>query len=337
MTPGAVVRETLWAAPLLAFLGTLALGPAAIPVLRRLGLGQPVREHGPARHQAKAGTPTMGGVIFLIPLAVAVLAAGRWPAAVAALGAAAGFGFLGFLDDALKVAARRPGGLAAARWLAGGSGLRARWKLLGQVAVGLGLAAAALELGRGTVVAIPFGGGAWDLGPLYAPFATLVVIATANAVNLTDGLDGLAAGTALVAFVAVGVVALVRGPGGAEVFAFAAAAALAGFLPYNRHPARVWMGDTGSMALGAGLAAVAVLSGAELVLPMLGGVFVAEALSVIIQVLSFRLTGRRVLLMSPLHHHFELRGLSESQIVRRFWAWSAAFAALGLVGARTLK
>lgn len=323
MTPAA--WEGLWAAPLVAFLGALALGPLLIPWLRRLKLGQPVRDQGPARHRAKAGTPTMGGVIFLVPLTAAVLSAGRSPEAAVALAAALGFGFLGLLDDAVKVIARRA------------LGLRARWKLLGQVAVGLGLAAAAGALGRGTAVALPFGGGQWELGALYAPFVILVTIATANAVNITDGLDGLAGGTALVAFVALGAVALSRGPAGVAVFAFSAAAALAGFLPYNRHPARVIMGDTGSMALGAGLAAAAVLTGTELVLPLLGGIFVVEALSVIVQVTSFRLTGRRMLLMSPLHHHFELRGLSEPQIVRRFWFWSAVFAALGLWGARTLR
>ena len=313
---------------------TLALGPVAIPLLRRLKLGQSIRNDGPARHFSKAGTPTMGGVIILGGLAAAVLVTGRGVIdALVVLGVALGFGLIGFLDDFIKVALKRS------------LGLRAREKLLGQLLLAALLGALApVILERGTVVTVPFAalvtGNAVELDPgpwLYILFSTVVVVGAANAVNLTDGLDGLASGVtiaAAAAFIPIGLLA--DRPGVALAMAALVGGCL-GFLFYNRHPARVFMGDTGSLALGGALGAAAVLTGGELALPVIGGVFVLETLSVILQVFSFQVFGRRILRMSPLHHHFELAGWSETGVVRAFWLGALLFAALGLTGFITGK
>ncbi|HEY8393953.1 MAG TPA: phospho-N-acetylmuramoyl-pentapeptide-transferase [Thermaerobacter sp.] len=299
----------------------LLLGPLVIPVLERLRIGQAVREDGPARHKVKAGTPTMGGILFLVP---ALLVTG-WlapPTGYVALiaGVTLAYGVLGFVDDYLKVALRRS------------LGLRARSKLLGQLAAAaLMVYLAQTWLGRGTAVWVPFGGGWWDLGPWYFPLAVLVIVASSNAVNMTDGLDGLAAGATIIALPVFFYAAALSGRYDLAVFIVSLVAALAGFLWFNLHPARVFMGDTGSLALGAALGGLAVLTGTELVLPLAGMLFVLETLSVIVQVASFRLTGRRVLRMSPLHHHFELSGWSESQVVYRFWAAALGFALVGFL------
>lgn len=308
---------------------TAALGPLAIPMLRRLKFGQHVRDDGPARHLQKTGTPTMGGVMFL----VAIAAAGLWLAhsskeGLLVLGVTMGFGLVGFLDDFIKVVLKRS------------LGLRAREKLLGQLLISALLAVLAVStLGRGTDIVLPFsgffipGGISWDLSPwLYFTFAVLVVVGTANAVNLTDGLDGLAAGVTTVVAAAVLLIALVVEKNGVAVIMAAVIGGCLGFLIYNRHPARVFMGDTGSLALGGALAAAAVVTRSELFLFLIGGIYVLEALSVIIQVISFKTLGRRVFRMSPLHHHFELGGWSENRVVGTFWAASVVFALIGLAG-----
>jgi len=199
-------------------------------------------------------------------------------------------------------------------------GLKARQKLLAQFFLGIGLWYMAIYvLNRGTVVTLPSANLSWDLGWFYLPFAVLVVVATSNAVNLTDGLDGLAAGLAAVSFGAMAWLSYLRGSQDLTLAALTLAGASAGFLFYNRHPARIFMGDTGSLGLGAGLAALAILTRTELLLPVLGLVFVLEALSVIIQVAVFQTTGKRLFRMSPLHHHFELGGWSEWRVVLSFW------------------
>ncbi len=288
-----------------AFLIALALGPVVIPALRRLKFGQSIREEGPQRHLAKAGTPTMGGVLILVALTIpAVIFAGKSAEVWLALFVTLGHGLIGFLDDYIKVVLKR------------NLGLKAREKILGQIIMAVALAyIATAYFGRGTDLWIPFLGANVDFGPLYYILIFLVLIGTTNAVNLTDGLDGLAAGTTTIAAAAYAVIAL----------------AALGFLRYNAHPAKVFMGDTGSLALGGALAAVAVLTKTELLLVIVGGVFVLEALSVIIQVISFKSTGKRIFRMSPIHHHFELGGWSETKVVTVFWLAGAVFAALGLI------
>ena len=304
-----------------AFLIALALGPVVIPALRRLKFGQSIREEGPQRHLAKAGTPTMGGVLILVALTIpAVIFAGKSAEVWLALFVTLGHGLIGFLDDYIKVVLKR------------NLGLKAREKILGQIIMAVALAyIATTYFGRGTDLWIPFLGANVDFGPLYYILIFLVLIGTTNAVNLTDGLDGLAAGTTTIAAAAYAVIALVFGNQPLAVFCLALAGAALGFLRYNAHPAKVFMGDTGSLALGGALAAVAVLTKTELLLVIVGGVFVLEALSVIIQVISFKSTGKRIFRMSPIHHHFELGGWSETKVVTVFWLAGAVFAALGLI------
>lgn len=304
-----------------AFLIALALGPLLIPVLRRLKFGQSIREEGPQRHLAKAGTPTMGGVLILVALTVpALIFAGKSAEVWLALFVTLGHGLIGFLDDYIKVVLKR------------NLGLKAREKILGQIIMAVALAyIATTYFGRGTDLWIPFLGANIDFGPLYYILIFLVLIGTTNAVNLTDGLDGLAAGTTTIAAAAYAVIALAFGKEPLAAFCLALAGAALGFLRYNAHPAKVFMGDTGSLALGGALAAVAVLTKTELLLVIVGGVFVIEALSVIIQVISFKSTGKRVFRMSPIHHHFELGGWPETKVVAVFWLAGAVFAALGLI------
>lgn len=320
-----------------ALFGTLLLGRLVIPLLDRLRFGQWVRADGPARHLKKTGTPTMGGVIFLTGITASVLLvvwlAGRQPLlglqeGLTVLGVILAFGLIGFVDDFVKVALKRP------------LGLRAREKLGVQVLISILLAVVAVfVLGRGTDLVIPFsgmvrdGGIAFDYGWWFFLIVCIfVVVGTANAVNLTDGLDGLAAGSVAIATCALTFLALAMDKTWVAVVMAATAGGCAGFLAYNRHPARVFMGDTGSLALGGGLAAAAVVTRSELFLAMIGGIFVAETLSVILQVLSFQLFGRRIFRMSPLHHHFELAGWSEVRVVNVFWTVQAFLALLGLLG-----
>ena len=304
---------------LCAFGVVVLLSPIAIPLLHRLKFGQVVREEGPAAHKAKTGTPTMGGLLILAGICVAVpVIHATAPAAWLMLFVTLACGALGFVDDYIKVVLKR------------NLGLRAKEKLLGQILI------AALfswiitrYLGRGTELWIPGLNVTWDLGFLFHVLVFFIIVGTTNAVNLTDGLDGLAAGTTAVA---AGIYAAVswklEQADVAGFFTIVAGAAL-GFLVFNRHPARIFMGDTGSLALGGALAAGAVLTGTELLLPVIGAVFVAEAMSVILQVASFKTTGRRIFRMSPLHHHFELGGWPETRVVRMFWA---AGIIAGLVG-----
>ena len=299
---------------------TIILGPPIIAVLRRLKAGQTVRSDGPRQHLSKSGTPTMGGIMFLIGLTIAALIIKRdSPLLLSAIILTWGFALIGFVDDSLKVVFHRP------------LGLLARQKLGGQILLSLVAGVAAMQwLGRGSIVAVPLLDWQWDLGWFYPFLAALVLVSAANAVNLTDGLDGLAAGTCFWVALAYALIALVSGQAEMVVFAMALAGGCLGFLAYNIHPAKVFMGDTGSLALGAALGFLAIITRTELLFPLLGGVFVIEALSVIIQVISFRLTGRRVFRMSPLHHHFELAGWSEGKVVVLFWGLTIMLAAGGL-------
>ncbi|RKO67457.1 phospho-N-acetylmuramoyl-pentapeptide-transferase [Desulfofundulus salinus] len=308
---------------------TLLLGPLTIPLLRRLKFGQSIRDDGPATHLSKGGTPTMGGIMFLAGTTVAGFwLAHRFPEGLLVLGVTLGFGLIGFLDDYIKVALKRS------------LGLRAREKLFGQVILSVLLALLAVStFGRGTDLVIPFsgffvpGGLTLELGTWgFLLFAVLVVVGTANAVNLTDGLDGLAAGVTVPVAAALVLIALLMDQLGVAIIMAALMGGCLGFLVYNHHPARIFMGDTGSLALGGALGAAAVLTRSELFLLVIGGVYVLEALSVIIQVISFQLFGRRVFRMSPLHHHFELGGWSEQRVVYTFWGVTLVLALLGLAG-----
>lgn len=299
---------------------TIILGPAIIAILRRLKAGQTVRSDGPRRHINKTGTPTMGGVLFLIGITVAaVVMEPASPLMLSALILTWSFALIGFADDSLKVIFHRP------------LGLMARQKLSGQILMGLVAGVAAmLWLGRGSIIQVPATGWQWDLGWYYPVLAAFLLVCTTNAVNLTDGLDGLAAGTTLWVALAYGLIAVAGGQREMAIFAMALAGGCLGFLVYNLHPAKVFMGDTGSLALGAAVGFLAIMTGTELLLPILGGVYVIEALSVILQVISFRLTGRRIFRMSPLHHHFELAGWPESRVVTLFWGLTVLLAAGGL-------
>ncbi|MFO7171666.1 MAG: phospho-N-acetylmuramoyl-pentapeptide-transferase [Bacillota bacterium] len=318
-------------AALISFLLALVTGWWVIPLLRRLKAGQTIRSDGPRHHLTKAGTPTMGGIIFALPAAVAALAltpregGGRdLVPMLVALGTALGHGAVGFADDYIKVVFRRP------------LGLRAREKLFFQTFLALALAWAAVRLlGLGTWVWVPFVNRTFDLGVLYYPFVLFLVLATGNAVNLTDGVDGLLGGAAVIVFTFYTYLAAVQGQLGLAVLSAGVAAGCLGFLRYNAHPARVFMGDTGSLFLGGVLAALAVLTKTEFLLPLSGLLFVLETLSVILQVLAFRLTGRRIFRMSPLHHHFELGGWSENEVVYRFWLVALAGVLLALWGLGT--
>ncbi len=310
---------SLAGAAALAAVLVLAAGPFVIPELHKLKFGQSIREEGPKSHQAKSGTPTMGGImiiaaITLATLAAAPLTAGVWLALFVMLGHFA----LGFLDDYIKVVKKR------------NLGLKARQKLLGQIVIAVVVIFFAQhELGIATTVWLPLVHAELDIGLFYYPLVLFVLVGTSNAVNLTDGLDGLAAGTVMVAALAYMAVALAFSATGLAVFAAAIAGASCAFLRFNHHPARVFMGDTGSLALGGAVAALGILTHTEILLAVIGIVFVAEALSVIIQVISFKTTGKRVFLMSPIHHHFELKGWQETRVVYTFWLVGAVFAALG--------
>ncbi len=291
-----------------------AAGPHAVRWLAARGQRQQIREDAPGRHRNKAGTPTMGGVLIIAGIAAAALVvAGAHPLVRFGLAALGAFGGIGLLDDLVAIRRGRNLGLRARERLAlqGIAGLILGWYATGQSHLG-------------TQIVLP-GAGSLDLGAIgYTIIAALLFVGFADAVNLTDGLDGLAAGLVSVAalgFVAIAAVSLLPP---VAVFAIAVTGAAAGFLTVNAHPARLFMGDVGSNALGAALAALAIMTKAELALFVIGGVFVAEAASVILQVAYFKATGgRRIFRMSPLHHHFELVGWSETTIVRRFyWAGS---------------
>ena len=328
------------AAAVTAVVLSVVFGPRFIRALRRLSIGQNIRDVGPERHQVKAGTPTMGGLLILFAVVIPTLLWANlknpyvWLAALATLA----FGAIGFMDDFLKV--RRGQNL----------GLSARAKLLLQVVVAVGAGVAVLSLPLSyefeATVALPFFKRAvYDLGIFYVPFVTVVLVGSSNAVNLTDGLDGLAIGATLIAAATYAIFTYVagnsvvagylqvpyqRGVGEVAVFCAALVGASLGFLWFNAHPAEVIMGDVGSLAIGGAIGMVAVLSKQEVLLLLVGGLFVVEALSVIVQVASFKLTGRRVLRMAPLHHHFELSGWAEPKIIVRFWILALVFALLSL-------
>ncbi|MDE0747130.1 MAG: phospho-N-acetylmuramoyl-pentapeptide-transferase [Porticoccaceae bacterium] len=318
-------------------------GPAVIRKLNQLQMGQVIRSDGPQTHLSKAGTPTMGGALILLAIFVSTLLwadlGNRYVWVV--LGTTFFFGLVGWVDDYRKVVEKDPRGLPA------------RWKYFWQSVFGLG---AALVLYYGaqtpaeTELIVPFFKNiALTMGPFYILFTYLVIVGTSNAVNLTDGLDGLAILPAVLVGGALGVIAYLTGnyqfanylhipfiSGAGELLIVAAALCGAGlgFLWFNTYPAMVFMGDIGALALGAALGVMAVIVRQEIVLAIMGGVFVIETVSVILQVASFKLTGKRIFRMAPLHHHYELKGWPEPRVIVRFWIITVV---LVLVGLATLK
>lgn len=311
----------------LAFVLSALLVPAFIPMLRRMKFGQSIREEGPQSHMAKTGTPTMGGIAYLLAILVSVVAASMYAEVLTAeiwvlLLVLIGFGLIGFLDDFIKVAFKRNLGLTSLQ------------KLIGQIVIAIIAFFLLRTLGFDTNIGIPFTSWEIDLSVIYVLFLIFWLVGFSNAVNLTDGLDGLVAGTASIAFAAFGWIAIQQDQLGVALFTFAVAGALLGFLIFNKFPAKVFMGDTGSLALGGALAMVSVLLKQELLLLLIGLVFVIETLSVILQVGSFKIRKKRIFKMSPIHHHFELSGWSEWKVVLVFWfvALMAALIAIGLGG-----
>ncbi len=291
-----------------AFVLALVAGPIFIPVLTRMKFGQTVRDDGPQSHLKKTGTPTMGGIIIVIPAALVALAFSKDRDMLLVLITTALFGVIGFIDDYLKIKNKRS------------LGLRAYQKIIAQLLVSVFMAFVTSGISQvGTEVLIPFTGRFIDLGVLYIPFTVLVLISTVNCVNLTDGLDGLAGGTTVVVLGFFSVIALAASHVGLLVFTGAMIGALLGFLRFNSHPAQVFMGDTGSLALGGAIATLAVITKLPFFILIIGIIYVLEGLSVIIQVAYFRLTGgKRFFKMAPLHHHFELSGWAESKVVSVF-------------------
>jgi phospho-N-acetylmuramoyl-pentapeptide-transferase len=294
---------------LLAFFIALILGPVFIPLLHRLKFGQNIREEGPKSHQKKAGTPTMGGLIFIISSFIAMAILIRRPSdeAMIALYAFIAFGIIGALDDGLKIIHKNNLGLRAAE----------KMILLLIVSGVLGFYAAT-NSNIGTTILVPFVQKSFDLGKWYVPFIVIYFAGTTNAVNLTDGLDGLATSVTLLVMTFFALVSFGLGHYTLSIFCGVIAGSLLGFLRYNAFPAQVFMGDTGSLALGGAVATVAMILKLPLLIVIVGGIYVVEALSVILQVASFKLTKKRIFKMSPIHHHFELSGWHETKIVSIF-------------------
>ena len=296
-----------------AFAVTMLVTARMIPLLRKKQFGQFIREEGPEAHLSKAGTPTMGGIAVMAGVTAAMIISMFMPGSeftpkLAILLSMFAFGAIGFIDDYNKIAKKQ------------NEGLTPKQKLLLQVLFGLALAVF-MMLKEGTMVLIPFARVTVDMGWLYIPFVVFIEVAMANAVNLTDGLDGLASGTSSIVACTFAIAGMITVPG-SEPMAVAGQAvfgALIGFLLYNHYPAQIFLGDTGSMAIGGVLSAMAIVGHMEWLLPVAGLIYVIEALSVIIQVTYFKKTGgKRVFRMAPIHHHFELGGWHETKVVRVF-------------------
>ncbi|MDN7241340.1 phospho-N-acetylmuramoyl-pentapeptide-transferase [Planococcus sp. N028] len=291
---------------------TVLLMPLFIPLLKRMKFGQSIREEGPQSHMKKTGTPTMGGLVFLIAIIVTTLVVALITDLLTSeimilLLVLFGFGLIGFLDDFIKVVLKRNLGLTSLQ------------KLVAQIVIAIVSFFLLNSINFDTALNIPFTSISIELSGLYVLFLIFWLVGFSNAVNLTDGLDGLVAGTASIAFAAFGVLAVFQDQMGVALFTFTVAGALIGFLIFNKYPAKVFMGDTGSLALGGALAVVSILLKQEFLLLIIGLVFVLETLSVILQVGSFKLRKKRIFKMSPIHHHFELSGWSEWKVVTVFW------------------
>lgn len=287
---------------------SLILGKILIPVLKRLHAGQSIREEGPKSHMVKSGTPTIGGLIFLFSAIITTLLTGNFKVSVfMILFSTLAFGAVGFIDDYIKVVMKR------------NLGLRAYQKLFLQILTAVILIIYQYNSKHmGTDLYIPFLKDYRSIGVFYIPFIIFVIVGTVNSVNLTDGLDGLSTSVTIICLLFFNVVAVKFQRYEIAAFSLALAGALIGFLFFNKYPAKVFMGDTGSLALGGAISAIALLLNVPLILPIAGGIYFIETLSVIIQVVSFKTRGKRVFLMSPLHHHFEQKGWHEKKVVAVF-------------------
>ncbi|MDD2189444.1 MAG: phospho-N-acetylmuramoyl-pentapeptide-transferase [Eubacteriales bacterium] len=305
----------------IAFIITIIATPLLIMILKRNKAGQSIREDGPQTHMVKSGTPTMGGLAIVGAVLITCLTAGDVNTdMMIIIMAFVGYGILGFLDDFVKVSLKR------------NLGLTAKQKIVLQTLIAAGLAFYQSRVSvYGTTVFIPIISEYVDFGIWYVPFAAFVVVAMVNSVNLTDGLDGLASGVTLIVALFLALAGSEYGFTTTPVFCSAMAGACFGFLMFNRYPAKVFMGDTGSMALGGGIAAAAILMNIELVIPLAGGVYVVEALSVILQVASYKTRKKRIFKMAPLHHHFELNGWKETRVVAVFWIATFVLCSISLL------
>ena len=307
------------AALLIGFIVAALLGPIFIPVLIKLKFGQSIREIGPKWHEKKSGTPTMGGIIFMVALAISAAVLYKFMDLKSALVlfCAFGFGIVGFLDDFIKVVLKR------------NLGLRAWQKLALQIIVSVVFVLIGLDKGiLSVVIKIPFTDIVWNMGWVYIPFAIFVLLAVVNGVNLTDGIDGLATSVTIVVMLFFAVVISAMNIVSVSLICYALVGALLGFLLYNKNPAKVFMGDTGSLMLGGMVGALSLVTGNPLILILVGIIYFIETLSVIMQVTSFKLTGKRIFKMSPIHHHFEMCGWNEKKIDLLFTLVTVAFCVL---------
>ncbi|MGG4045463.1 MULTISPECIES: phospho-N-acetylmuramoyl-pentapeptide-transferase [Paenibacillus] len=302
------------------FILAVIAAPLLIPLLRRMKFGQQVRDDGPQTHLKKAGTPTMGGIVIILAFTLAflkfsVINTDFYVLLVATLG----FGLIGFLDDYIKIVFKRS------------LGLTAKQKLILQLLFAAIMCYLLIKNGHSTAISVPGTSWAFDWGGwFYYPFIVIMMMAVTNAVNFTDGVDGLLSGVSAIAFAAFAIVAMQATSLSAAVCAAAMIGAVLGFLVFNAHPAKVFMGDTGSLGIGGAIGGIAIVTKTELLFIVIGGVFVIEMLSVVLQVASFKTRGKRIFKMSPIHHHFELTGWSEWRVVMTFWAVGIVLAGLGL-------
>lgn len=293
---------------ILSILIVVVLGPIVIPKLREMKFGQTIRTEGPQSHLAKNGTPTMGGVMIIASILITTLIFGGVNFFTSmALVSTLGFGLVGFLDDYIKVVKKRS------------LGLTPKQKIFGQVSLAVLIPLVqVLFKPEMTKLIIPFLNTTLDLGILYIPFMAFVIIGTVNAVNLTDGLDGLSSSITVIVSIFFMAISMMTGITEVGIFSTSVMGACLGFLVFNKYPAKVFMGDTGSMALGGAVIGMATLTNMTLLIPIVGGIYFAEALSVIIQVVSFKTRKKRVFKMAPLHHHFEQCGWKETKVVKNF-------------------
>ncbi|AJG98399.1 phospho-N-acetylmuramoyl-pentapeptide-transferase [Clostridium beijerinckii] len=317
-----LINSKILAPLIMGFVFSIVLGPIFIPILHKLKFGQNIRKEGPKSHQKKSGTPTMGGLIFFIATATAILIMGQKPMSreMILLYSFLAFGFIGFLDDILKIIHKD------------NLGLRAAQKMILLVLFSVALAWYGYT-NVGTDILIPFINQNFrlNLGILYIPFIVVYYAAVTNAVNLTDGIDGLATSVTVIVLTFFAIIGFRTQNVEVAVFAIALAGALLGFLKFNAFPAKIFMGDTGSLALGGVIGTIALMLKMELFVIIVGGIYLIETLSVIIQVTSFKLTGKRVFRMSPIHHHFEQVGWSEVKIVTIFSSITAILCIIGFV------
>ncbi|MBC8062273.1 MAG: phospho-N-acetylmuramoyl-pentapeptide-transferase [Clostridiaceae bacterium] len=313
---------------LISFLFALFIGPILIPILHKLKFGQNIRKEGPESHQKKAGTPSMGGMIFILASIIALsFRINKFSDdAAVALYALIAFGVIGFMDDYLKIKHKK------------NEGLKSGQKMVLLIAVATLFAYyGATSSSIGTVILFPFTKGTIDLGIMYIPFIVFYYAAATNAVNLTDGLDGLASSITLLVMTFFALVSFAMGNYDLAIFCGVVAGALLGFLRYNTYPAKVFMGDTGSLALGGAIATVALILKLEIFVVIVGGIYVVEALSVILQVASFKLFKKRIFKMSPIHHHFELSGWHEAKIVAIFSIITAILCLITFISLPVIK